>query len=948
MLVRLLGPFEVRDPTGPVVVRSTRQRTVLAALAMHAGRPVAVADLVDAVWPDDPPASARNSLQSHIARLRGVLRSSGAIVLDPAGYRLTADVDAGQFERLVRRGEHAAALELWRGPPLREFPDSPFREWAVRLTEMYRAVVASGSDSVALRTEVHADPCWEAGAVALAQSLVASGSIADAAAALRRHCEAVVERLGVDPSPRVRRLQAEILRGGAPERAGRPDGGGEFRSTVPLRFSSFVGRVAEKAQLAALLREPGLVSVVGPGGVGKTRLVAETTGASGRTAWVDAADVRDGREFVQAAAVVLGARLGPRDDPPPALARAAARLAAPVVLDNCEHVLTAVAAVAEALLVAGVRVVVTSQERLRVDGEAVLTLGPMPTADGVRLFHDRCPGGDDDSAPAEIVTALDGLPLAIELAATQAAVLGVEAVRDRLDDRLDLLDRGRRTGAARHRTLRAVAEWSYRLLPASEAVVLRRLSVFGGSFTMSLAEQVVAVEPVSRGRVAPLLASLIERSLVVRHGPHRYRLLETVRMLAAQRLDSPDTERPGAAGPGTAGPDTAGPQAASAGRAGSGDGDRIRARHAVAVVAAAEDLDVRMHGPDQAAAVREFDDLLPDLRRARTLRDPGLVVRLAAAMYRYGYHCQQYEVLAWGHDAVPVAGHPRRSVALAAAATHEWGRGDLTTARDLAARAGESSAAHEVLGDVALVSCDAPVALAHYRAMAGSAVPAVRVSGLCGAALVLAWTGSVAAAVAEAERARQIADDCANPSAMAEARYALGEALADTRPEEALVLLSEADHLAREVDDRLFRGASQTAAVAIRSRHGDPAPALASFREVLRLWRRAGNTTLQSNALRNLIVLLARVGEDETAALVDAALPPSAAFPAQAARLARARAAVAERLGARTEACHRRGAAMSAVAVTDAALSAIESATRRQTGHDVPHAGESRAGHRYG
>ncbi len=942
MFVRLLGPFVVEGATGPVAVTSARQRAVLALLALHAGRPVPVAHVVDAVWPEDPPASARNSLQSHVTRLRTVLGGPQVITLEPAGYRLAIApdcVDALRFEELVRARRGAEALELWRGLPLPEFPDEPFRGWATRLAEARRTALVLRGDAqigdgradeavAGLAAEVDADPCWEPGTLAVARALAAADRRGDAAAALRRHADAVVDGLGMDPSPQVKRLQVALLRGeplSGPAAAQRPGPAaeaavspGERTARVPLRFSSFVGRDAEQARLAHLLAEPGLVSVVGPGGVGKTRLVAETVRAGSRVAWVDAADVRGRDDFLQAVAVGTGARLGPQDDPLAAIAQAARRQAPIVVLDNCEHLLEPAAEVAEALLPAGVRIVVTSQERLRVDGERLLPLEPLTVEAGVRLFTDRAGGAVADEEQADVaavVAGLDALPLAIELAATQVAGLGAAQLRERLGDRLDLLTRGRRTGAARHRTLRAVVDWSFGLLDDAEQRVLLRLSAFAGGFTVPLAEAVVADDAQPRPGVAAVLAALVDRSLVVRHGPRRYRLLETVRAYAGERL------------------------------AASPDAAATYARHAAAMVAAAEDLDARMHGPDQAAAVREIDALLPDLRRARLSRDPDVLVRLAAAMYRYGYRCQHYEVLAWGYDVVHVAAHPRLPVALAAAATHAWGRGDLAVARELGERAVRAAATpavtyagHEVLGDVALVGCDAAAARRHYRAVADAGLaagePAVRVSGLAGEALVLAWTGDPAAGVRAAEAALELA---ANASAAAEARYALGEALGDVDPPRALRALTEAAARAAEVDDRLFQGAAETAAAAIRSRHGDPAAALADFRDVLVLWRRAGNDTLQANALRNLLVLLARVGADEAVALVDAALPPAAVYPAEAARLDRARAAVAERLGAdRLAALHRRGARLTPAQVVDAALTAIDAALDRLAGQLDP------------
>ncbi|SNY57605.1 Predicted ATPase [Paractinoplanes atraurantiacus] len=932
----MLGPFEVSGPDGPVAVTAASRRTVLALLALHAGRPVGVSTVVDALWPDGPPPSARNSLQSHVTRLRSALGGAGLICLDPAGYRLAVPrraVDVLVFEDLVRDDATlGAALELWRGTPLPEFEGEPFRGVAERLVSLRREALArmvarswgparapremasapadSGGrtapdraperngtagygravDAVErLAEEAAAEPCWERGALVLAEALARDGRRGEAVEALRRHADAVVDRLGLDPAESVRQLQVAILRGELdPDaaRGPRPDAPvarpveGSARR-VPLRFSSFLGRDAEQKELAEMLRAPGLVTVAGPGGVGKTRLVAETVRAATRVAWIDAADVSEG-DFLEAVAVGVGARIGAADDPVAVIATAA-REHSVVVLDNCEHVVESAAVVVEAMR--DTRVVVTSQERLRVDGERVLELAPLNERAAARLFVERSGGKTANGDVEEIVRRLDRLPLAIELAAVQAAALGVPELRARLDDRLDLLVRGRRTADARHRTLRAVVEWSFGLLDEAGRIVMRRLSVFAGAFTVAQAEAVVDVP-----RAAAVIAALVDRSLVVRHGAGRFRLLETVRTFAAEGL---------------------------------GDDDRrsTERRHAAETVAAAQKLDRQLRGPDQAAAVAAIDELLPDLRLVAARGGPERR-ELAAAMYRYGYRCQQYEVLAWGRDTTG------NSDALAAAATHAWGRGDLPEARELALREEPLGApAHEVLGDVALVLCDPAAAREHYRAMDGE--PVHRVSGLVGEALVAAWSGHTAQAADLANEAVTLATATGNPGARAEALYGLGEALGDTDPARALKLLDEAAALAATVDDRLFRGAAETAAVAIRSRHGDPAQALASFREVLGLWRAVGNDTLQAAALRNLVVLLVRVGEDETALLVDAALPGTGVYPAEAARLDRARAAAAERLGPLRAAAARK---QRTTTVYDEASRAIDAALSRMAG----------------
>ncbi|GAA0799049.1 BTAD domain-containing putative transcriptional regulator [Spirilliplanes yamanashiensis] len=923
MRVGLLGPLDVRTERGAVELTSARQRAVVAVLAMAGGAPVPVDRLVDALWGDDPPPAALNSLQSHVARVRRALGGPDTVLHEPAGYRLAVgpdDVDAVRFERLLRAGRLDEALALWRGTPV--FADSFARGWAVRLAGLRRtaredraaALLAAGrpGDALAdLRELVAEEPAAERPTGLLLRALAACGRPAEAIDVYAAYRTAMTDELGLDPAPSVAELHRSLLRGDLGPAAAPPDPAPAASAVapavaagVPVRGSSFVGRRDERAELARLLAQPGLVSVTGPGGVGKTRLVAETVAGLDRAvSWVDVADVRGRDDLLHAVAVRLGARPGPGDDLLAAVGTAAARAGTVLVLDNCEHVVDPAAELVEHVRAAAPAAVVavTSQERLRADGERVLTLEPLPAPAAARLFRDRAGLGPADPQPVDdIVARLDALPLAIELAAVQAGPLGLDGLRDRLDDRLELLSRGRRTSEPRHRTLRALVDWSYGLLDDAERRALRRLSVFAAGFTLDLAERVIADDELPRARVAPLVACLVDRSLVARHAPGRFRLLETVKAYAAERLRE-------------AGEDLAG-------------------RHAAAVVAVAEELDATLAGPDEATAVRALTALLPELRLARRAAGPELRVRLAAAMAWYGYHGQRYEVLGWAVG-VPEVPHPRLPVALAAAGTHAWGRGDQAEARALGERAlalgGDVSWAHNVLGDAALVEGDADAALPHYEAVAelgrARGLPAFEAFGLCGAAMVRAWSADVAGGVRLAEEAVRVAAASGNPTANALAAYALGEALGDHEPARAVELLRQAAATARTVDCRLFEGAAGTAEMAIRSRHGDPAPVLAGFRDVLAHWRRTGNDTLHATALRNLLVLLARIGADEPAALVDGALGEDPRlFRAEAERLARARAAVAERLGPeRLAELRARGAALSPGDLLDTVLTII-------------------------
>ena len=349
---------------------------------------------------------------------------------------------------------------------------------------------------------------------------------------------------------------------------------------VPSALSSFIGRTREVAELTAVLSERRLVTLVGAGGAGKTRLAREV--ATGFAAverdgarypdgvwWVELAPLRDGADVAAALAAVLGISPSPGRRLLDALCDALRTQRLLIVFDNCEHVVEDVARLADAMLrsASTLTMLATSREPLAIDGEVAWPVPPLarPAAgivdgnplraadagafDAVRLFVDRARAvtpsfvltDANAVAVATICARLDGLPLALELAAAVVPVLGVDGLVSRLDDALSLLSRGKRTALSRHRTLRAVLDWSYALLADDERVLLRRLSVFCGSFTLDAIEDVCAD---AGSDVIAALGRLVEHSLVdVReeHGESRYRLLETVRQYGSALLqESPD------------------------------------------------------------------------------------------------------------------------------------------------------------------------------------------------------------------------------------------------------------------------------------------------------------------------------------------------------------------------------------------------------------------------
>ncbi len=609
--IGLLGPLQVRDETGrPVHVGGRQLRVLLTLLALNAGRVVPVGSLAGELWPDDPPGNPGNALQTLVSRLRAELRQAGAgdvIESHPAGYRLAVlpgAVDVMAFEELAAQGRRALAdgdaaqaarilrdaLLAWRGQPLADAAGSDFAEaTAARLTELRSSVLADrieadlalgeGASLVGeLRVLLSADPLAERPRAQLMRALYAAGRQAEAIAAYHEGREL----LGVDPSARLEQVYLGILRGGEqendPERAGVPARARPSASRAQSPLTSFVGRDEDLPRVLKNLRAGRLVTLTGPGGVGKTRLAIEASGRLGAAAWfVPLAPVTDPAEVAYAVLDALGIRepviarraAEPGTGPPDRLAAALGDRDDVLILDNCEHVIEAAAALAGHVLAAcpRLRILATSRQPLRIDGETLCPVPPLPippapaapvtiaSYGSVRLLRDRAVAVRQDfelgeanaAAVARICRALDGMPLAIELAAVWLRTLTPAQLAERLDDRFGLLTGGSRTALPRHRTLRAVVDWSWDLLSASEQVLARRLAVFPGGATLAAAESVCADKLLPSAAVLPALSGLVDKSILgVAEGQDglspRYRMLETVRAYGLERLVDADEE----------------------------------------------------------------------------------------------------------------------------------------------------------------------------------------------------------------------------------------------------------------------------------------------------------------------------------------------------------------------------------------------------------------------
>ncbi|MDX3864864.1 AfsR/SARP family transcriptional regulator [Streptomyces europaeiscabiei] len=626
---RILGTTQALQADGtPVPVGGARLRALLTVLALRPGRTVPATTLVDEVWADDPPADAPAALQALVGRLRRALGPDAVASLH-GGYRLAAapdDIDLHRFERLADEGARALAdgdpakaadvlddaLALWQGPPLADLPDRTAEagRWETRRLDAHRtrltaALTLGRADSALpdLTALCDTHPLDEPLQSLRLRALRDTGRSAEALAAYEDVRTLLADRLGTTPGPALRTLHEELLaephkgRGELrdqppPTRRGGTGRGGGGEKPNPnshparppgnlrARLTSFVGRDTDIDTIRDDLTTTRLVTLLGPGGAGKTRLSQEAGEAVAEAmpdgVWLaELAPVDDPANVPEAVLTALGARetvlrgagaeemrvaADRQDDPLTRLAEHCAGRRMLLILDNCEHVVDAAAHLVDQLLqrCPTLTVLATSREPLGVPGELVRPVEPLTEPHALRLLADRGtaarPGftvAADPEAAAEICRRLDGLPLAIELAAARLRMLTPRQIADRLDDRFRLLTSGSRTVLPRQQTLRAVVDWSWELLDEDERYVLRRLSVFAGGCDLAAAEAVCGPAALEA------LGSLVDKSLVVAApsagsgtgtggGEMRYRLLETVVEYAGERLDETGT-RPAAA-----------------------------------------------------------------------------------------------------------------------------------------------------------------------------------------------------------------------------------------------------------------------------------------------------------------------------------------------------------------------------------------------------------------
>ncbi|PRY50076.1 putative ATPase [Geodermatophilus tzadiensis] len=720
---RVLGPVEVwRDGT-LLPTRSPRHRAVLAALLVDAGRTVPVDLLVDRVWSGQPPTAVSATLQSIVSRLRRELEPDvpngrwTLLVTREPGYRLDVapeDVDAVRFVQLLRTARDLAArddagraraavtegLALWRGPAYADVSATFAGEESERL-EQLRLAARELAAELDLRLGRHAEivddvrellraePLREGLRASLVLALYRCGRQAEALEVYEEGRRLLADGLGVDPGRPLQELHERILRqdpalaapvpavprpaaapAPAPAPAAEPAAPRPLRP-LPVPLTAFVGRTRELAAVAAALDGRRLVTLVGPGGSGKTRLALEAArrrpAGSPPAVLAELAGVEDPDLVAAQVATVLGVSLT-AGDPVGAVATALQDRPLLLVLDNCEHVVVAAAALCAELLprCPDLQVLATSREPLGLPGEAVLPCGPMPAgtpgSDAEQLFLDRArlvaphladPSEADLERVRDLVAALDGLPLAVELAAACLTTLPLAEVAGRVDDRFALLSGGWRTAVPHQRTLAATVQWSVDLLSPAELAVFRAVSVLPGSFGPDAVEAVAG--PEVGGAAVALLRELVAKSLVeLDHGAGRYRMLETLRQYAEQGLDDALARR-------------------------------LRDRLAAHVVGLVERLEPTLRRAEWTASARRLDAAQPAIRaalaHALATGQGELALRIGSALswwwYRRGHVQEGRRWLFTALEATPDAAPRVRNGALLGDALLAYLSGDV-------------------------------------------------------------------------------------------------------------------------------------------------------------------------------------------------------------------------------------------------------------------------------
>jgi predicted ATPase/DNA-binding SARP family transcriptional activator len=845
-----------------VALGGQKRRALLAVLLLDANSVVSGDRLIDALWGDSPPETARNTIQVYISQLRKLLPES-ALETAPPGYRLVIEpdnVDLFEFIRLSEEGRTAlgagdaaggadtlrAALALWRGAPLADLAWEPFAQAEiVRLEELRLAALEDRIDADLalgrhgqligeLEQLVAEHPLKERLRAQLMLALYRSGRQADALAVYQRARRTLVDELGIEPSDSLKQLELAILAHDPALSLDAPLAAPPSPRQVPTPPTPLLGRESELAALADLVRreDARLVTLTGIGGIGKTRLALELVRRLAPefqhgSAVVTLATLREpelvARTILEALAIPEAGQ-----DPEEVLTAELQGTELLLLVDNFEQVLPAAGSIARLLdTTPGLKVIVTSRAPLHVAAEREFPVPPLADDEAAELFIARAHAANPNfvlsernaGAVAEICTRLEGLPLAIELAAARTKLLPPVALLSRLGNRLELLTGGRRDAPQHQQTLRMTLDWSYDLLEPDAQRLFARLGVFAGGCTLESAEAVCGGD----GSVLEGLAALVDESLVRQRetdtGEPRFSMLEIVREYALERLS------------------------------GSGDGDETRRRHLEHFVSLAEEAEPKLADRDQIAWFARLEDEHDNLRAALAFAldsdDPSSALRLAVGVRGFwqihGYLVEGRQALESALAATPDVPSELRAKALNLSGILAGEQGEFDTAR-LRFRAALEDA--HVVGSTHVIS-----------------------SALVNLGNLAFFGGDLDAArdlFKESIEYFASLDDIRG-QALAKENVGLMALTADDVPE-AVTWLTAALELAREVGDDREIGAASRSLAAAMIELGDSAQATSLLAESLALARELGEPHGIAVCLDTFAGLAATAGEVDRAA----------------------------------------------------------------------------------
>jgi predicted ATPase/DNA-binding SARP family transcriptional activator len=912
---RVLGAVTLERRGQIVPIGGPKPRLALALLAARRGSVVSIDRLCDELWRNNPPADPLGVLQSYLSRLRRALRPEAEIIARPPGYVLQVPdqmIDAGRFEQLCRQAnsssnQHARvelleeALGCWRGSAFEEFAEHDWAQLeAMRLDELhilaqeelFEARLALGAHAALvgdLEALVTRYPLRERFWRQLIVALYRSGRAAEALRRAETLRVVLREELGLDPSPSLRELEGRVLNDDPtllqPPVAARRS----VTRQLPAEPTRLVGRAEELGLLAGRLRLNRLVTLTGPGGVGKTRLAMRVARElwdefDGEVFVTELAPVRDATSTVAAIATALDVQQRQHLSIEETLVEYLRARRALLVLDNCEHLRGTIASLCARLLswCPGVTILATSREVLGLPGEHVWRVRPLAIPDegsgpavaaeapATRLFVECAIaarpgfalGPDNVKSVIEILGRLDGLPLAIELAAARIRAMGPAALAERLSEGFELLDGAQRSMNPRHRTVQDLVEWSYDLLGPDEQILFARLCVFAGSFGLDAVEAVCAGRDVDKSRAPMLLANLVDKSMVqlVDEDPPRYRLLETLREYGRDRLS--EAER-----------------------------NSVRVRHAAWYLEVAERCARSLAGSDEAAAIRMLDRDFDNLRAAHRWSvehsDIDTALRLVAGLREYSFRCMHAEIASWADVAIALpdaCAHGRYPVTLGIAAYGRFVRGDLEGAIELGERAVASARqldvdgsglAERALGNAWFYRGDYERGAEWTDRMIESAQrgsPARLAHALYMRSVAFTTVGDHVRGAQFAASAGIAAAESGSPTAHAQALHAQGLARKSTSSQEATVELQRAADIARDAGNRWIQAFALTEVLWLEARQGRPREALARYINVIDLWYRGGDWANQWLSLRHVFGILVQLRADLGAATLHGAL----------------------------------------------------------------------------